>query len=105
MATSPQTSSLAAVTQALPGPTMWSTGSRPAPEAVREGGDRLGAARDEELVDVEQAGGAEQDRVDVAIGPVGGGLATTIALHAREPRRDDAHQQRATGRAPCRPGT
>ena len=68
MPTSPQTSILAAVTQALPGPTIRSTGSRPASgQAVREGADRLGATGDDERVDLEQAGGAEQDGVGRAV--------------------------------------
>ena len=65
MPTSPQTSILAAVTQALPGPTIRSTGSRPASgQAVRERADRLGATGDDERVDLEEAGRAEEDRVD-----------------------------------------
>ena len=64
MPTSPQTSILAAVTQALPGPTIRSTGLEAGVgQAERERADRLGAAGDDERVDLEQAGRAEQDRV------------------------------------------
>ena len=70
---------MAAVTQALPGPTTRSTGGRPSSgEPEGEGADRLDAARDEQPVDAEQAGGTEQDRVDARRrGPPG--EATTIA--------------------------
>ena len=65
MPTSPQTSILAAVTQALPGPDDPVDGRRGRlGQAVGEGADRLGAAGDDERLDLEQAGGAEQDRVD-----------------------------------------
>ncbi len=77
MPTSPAISTLAAVTQADPGPTTRSIGARPSVgQPVREGGDRLDAARDEQRVDVEQAGRAEQDRVDVPV--TSAGDATTI---------------------------
>ena len=46
-------------------------------QPVREGADRLGAAGDDERLDPEQAGGAEQDRVDGAVA-VGRADATTI---------------------------
>ena len=64
MPTSPTTSILAAVTQALPGPDDPVDGREAGlRQAVREGADRLGAAGDDERVDLEQAGRAEQDRV------------------------------------------
>ncbi len=45
-------------------------------ESVREGTDRLRAAGDDEGIDLEEAGGAEQDRVVVAVASAG--EATTI---------------------------
>ena len=93
MPTSPQTSILAAVTQALPGPTIRSTGSRPASgQAVGEGADRLGAAGDDERVDLEQAGGAEQDGVRGRRGRPG--VATTTTRDAGDAGRDDGHHER-----------
>ena len=64
MPTSPQTSILAAVTQALPGPDDPVDGLEAGVgQAERERADRLGATGDDEGVDLEQARGAEQDRV------------------------------------------
>ena len=65
MATSPASSTLAAVTHALPGPDD-EVGRRQARvrEPEGEGADRLDAARDEQPVDAEQPGRAEQDGVD-----------------------------------------
>ena len=67
-ATSPTSSTLAAVTHALPGPDD-EIGRRQAlvREPEGEGADRLDAARDEQPVDAEQPGRAEQDGVDVAV--------------------------------------
>ena len=62
----PSTSSLAAVTQALPGPTILST-ARTDLGAVGQRGDRLRAAHDEELVDLHQAGRTEQGRGERAV--------------------------------------
>ena len=92
MPTSPQTSIFAAVTQALPGPTMRSTGSRPASgQAVRQRPDRLRATGDDEGVDLEQARSPQQDRV-VGAGAVGRG-GDDDPLHARDLRGDHGHHQ------------
>ncbi len=98
--TSPQTSILAAVTQALPGPTMRSTGASPAPgRPYASAPIGLGAARHDERVDLEQAGGAEQDRVAGAVG--GGRRGDHDPVHARDAGRDDGHddRRRVRGRA------
>ena len=92
MPTSPPDSSLAAVTQTEPGPTIRSTRSRPAsgrPNARAAIG--LGATGDEHLVDPEQAGRTEDDRVDAA-GP--GGRCDDDALHPCHLGRDDRHHER-----------
>ena len=61
-------------------------------EAVGEGTDRLCAAGDDERVDLEQAGGAEEDGVErtVAVGR----RRDDDPLDARDSSRDDGHDQR-----------
>ena len=87
MPTSPTISILAAVTQALPGPDDEVHGVEPlVREPVGERADRLDAARDEQRVDVEQARGAEQDRVDVRRRGRRGWRRRS-ASDARDPRR------------------
>ena len=93
MPTSPKTSILAAVTQALPGPTMRSTGSRPVVgQPVGERPDRLGAAGDDERVDAQQAGRAEEHRVDLAVAVRGRG--DDDRADAGDPGRHDGHDER-----------
>ena len=71
-----------------PGPTTRSTGSRPSSgEAVRQRADRLDAAGDEERVHAQEAGGAEQHRVDVA-----------VAVRRARRRRPARRRRRAPGR-------
>ena len=92
MPTSPQTSILAAVTQAFPGPTIRSTGSIPlsgrpyarapmawAPPATHE------------RVHAEQAGRTEEHRVDAAVAI--GGCRDDDPTHAGDACRHDGHQQ------------
>ena len=103
MPTSPQTSILAAVTQVLPGPTMRSTGSRPAsgspyarapiacaPPATMKAStsSRPAAPRRTGFGDAVPVGGRRDDDLG----------------DARDLRRDDGHHQRSTGRAPSHPG-
>ena len=59
-----------------PGPTMRSTGSSSIREAEGHRADRLGTAGDEQGIDAQQAGGAEQHGVDAPSRPAGD--ATTI---------------------------
>ena len=84
--TKPATSSLAAVTQALPGPTIRSTGASCCPrvgETVGERADRLRAAGDQQAVDVEQAGRAEKDRVDAPSASAGEATTTSATPATR----------------------
>ena len=81
MPTTPRSSRLAAVTQMLPGPVIMSTGSQRGDAlgvvaAVREHGDRLGAADGVHLVDAEQRAGGEHPGVRQAAVSLCGGLAT-----------------------------
>ncbi len=107
--TRPATSSFAAVTQALPGPTIRSTGSNAgvARRGVgvpteRERSDRLGAAGDEDGIDLEQPGGAEQHRVDRPR-PASAGVATTTSVTPAVLGRDDGHdERRRVRRGPAR---
>ncbi len=91
--TSPQTSILAAVTQALPGPDdPVDRGEARLGQAVGERPDRLGATGDHEGVDLEETGRAEQDRVRAAVA-VGRGRDDDLA-DPGDLRRDDGHHQR-----------
>ena len=89
-----ETSIFAAVTQALPGPTIRSTGARPrVREPVGQRADRLGAAGDDERVDLEQArprragpGGSRRR------GPAG--RRDDDPLDAGDAGRHDGHDQR-----------
>ena len=62
-------------------------------QAVGEGADRLGATGDDEGIDLEQAGDAEQDGVRDAFAV--GGAGDDDALDPGHARRDDGHDQRA----------
>ena len=94
MPTSPKTSSLAAVTHALPGPTIRSTGATPdSGQPVGERPDRLGAAGDDEPIHADEAGRAEEDRIDATVGP--GRAGHDERADARDPGRDGGHEQRA----------
>ena len=91
---SPKTSSLAAVTQALPGPDdavdRLDAGLG---QAVGQRADGLGAAGDDEHVHADEPGRAEQRLVQAAL-RVGRGGDDDLA-DAGDLRRNHAHQQRA----------
>ena len=61
-------------------------------QAVGEGTDRLRAAGDDEGIDLEQAGRAEEDRVEGAV--AAGRRGDDDPLDARDLCRDDGHDER-----------
>ena len=92
MPTTELTSILAAVTQALPGPTIRSTGSTPASGSPNASAPIAWAPpATMQRPDAEQAGGPRDDRVDGAVRA--GGRRDDDLVDAGDERRDDGHDE------------